>query len=1026
MIGFLVPLVFPWPLAGNEPAHSALVDFNREIRPLLVEHCLACHGPDEKSRKADLRLDGLNLSALQTDSGRLIVPGKPDESELVLRLTHADPAKLMPPPKFAKPLNPKQINLLRAWIVQGAKTSAHWAFVPPVRPGIPPVNNQAWVRNPIDAFILAKLEASGLSPEPEANRARLLRRVSLDLTGLPPTPLETAAFERDSSPEAYEKAVDRLLVSPRHGERMALEWLDMARFADSNGFQVDSSRSMWPWRDWVINAYNRNLPFDQFTIEQIAGDMLPTPNQDQLIATGFQRNHRLNGEGGLIAEEWRVETVIDRVESTSLAWMGITAGCARCHDHKYDPLSQKEFYQLFALFNNVPESGTLQENRKGGNTDPAIEVATPKALAEIKELEARVESAKSKVREEEQKAANQVAPWAADQASRLGKTHWKPFETSAVTGQAGTRYTRQPDGSWLAQGPNPNHETTVAKAPFSGTLSALRLVCLPDESLPGQSVGRFSNGNFVLTRLEAVLTFPEGGKTTRLQFAQALADYSQPGWPIEATVGKDASKGWAVDGPTRKKPLEAIFKLAEPAQAPPGSTLEIRLVQATLGGHNIGRFRLALTDLAPGAVNLGEAGPSPELAAALKTPADKRTEAQRKLLLDQYLATAPGALGQAKNELMKSQQALKALKDSLPTAMVMKEGPPRKANLLIRGQYDRKGEEVSAGFPSMLPPPPAGSKADRLTLAKWLVSPSHPLTARVWVNRAWERYFGAGLCKTTDNFGTQAEFPSHPELLDWLATEFVDRQWDMKAMARLIVTSATYRQDSRISPEKLKADPQNRLLARGARFRLPGEIIRDQALFVSGLLADKVGGPSVRPYMPAGVWDETSVYGDLRNYKNDTGEGLYRKSIYTVWKRTAAPPTMLLFDAPNRETCLVRRGRTNTPLQALALLNEITYVEAARKLGERMLLEGGQDATSRLRHGFCLAIGRSPSPAELEILRQGIDRDRQRFAMDTAGAEKLIALGEAKPKPGLPPVDLAAYTLAANVLLNLDECVTRE
>ncbi|MFM8933956.1 MAG: DUF1549 and DUF1553 domain-containing protein, partial [Gemmataceae bacterium] len=781
-----------------------------------------------------------------------------------------------------------------------------------------------------------------------------------------------------------------------------------------------------PWRDWVINAYNRNLPFDQFTIEQIAGDMLPDPTRDQLIATGFQRNHRLNGEGGLIAEEWRVETVIDRVESTSLAWMGITAGCARCHDHKYDPLSQKEFYQLFALFNNVPESGTLQENRKGGNTDPAIEVATPKAQSEIGDAEVRVEAAKKKVREEEAKALGQVEAWASEQASRLGKSYWKPFETATMDGKSGTRYTRQPDGSWLVRGPNPNHETTVARAPISGNLSAVRLVCLPDDSLPGQSVGRYPNGNFVLTRLEADLTIPNSSNPNRLQFTQAIADYSQPGWPIEATVGTDASRGWAVDGPTRKKPLEAIFKLAAPVQVPAGSTLEIRLVQATLGGHNIGRLRLAVTGLSPDEVKLGETGPSPEVAAALKTPANQRNEAQRKLLVNQYLASAPGALGQAKGDLLKAEQALKALKDNLPTAMVMKEGPPRKANLLIRGQYDRKGEEVAAGFPSMLPPPAAGSKADRLTLAKWLASSSHPLTARVWVNRAWERFFGAGICRTTDNLGTQAEFPTHPELLDWLATEFVDRHWDMKSMARLIVTSATYRQDSRVAPDKLKADPQNRLLARGARFRLPGEIIRDQALFVSGLLADKVGGPSVRPYMPAGVWDETSVYGDLRNYKNDSGEGLYRKSIYTVWKRTAAPPTMLLFDAPNRETCLVRRGRTNTPLQALALLNEITYVEAARKLAERMLVEGGMDADNRLRHGFRLAIGRSPSVAELEILQKGIERDRKRFTQDPAGAEKLIALGEAKPRPGLKPVDLAAYTLAANVLLNLDECVTRE
>lgn len=1012
--------------ADPNPPPRTPIDFNRQIRPILVEHCLPCHGPDEKARKADLRLDKVNLQDIQTDGGKLVTAGKPEESELISRLITDDKSKVMPPVKFAKPLTPVQIQLLKEWVTQGAKSSVHWAFVPPIKPPVPVVKTSGWVRNPIDAFVLARLEAEGIQPEPEANRGRLLRRLSLDLTGLPPTPAEVANFLTDTKPDAYERAVDRLLASPRYGERMALEWLDMARFADSNGFQIDSSRSMWPWRDWVINAFNRNLPFDQFTIEQIAGDMLPTPTQEQLVATGFQRNHRLNGEGGLIAEEWRVETVIDRVETTSLAWMGITAGCARCHDHKYDPLSQKEFYQLFALFNNVPESGTLQENRKGGNTDPAIEIMTPPVQEKIKALEKSLKNAKANLAVEEGKAGTELGPWAKDQASRLGKTQWKPFQPAKVEGKAGTVYSQKPDGTWLASGPNPNHEITVASAKVFGTIQAIRLACLPDDSLPNKSVGRYANGNFVLTRLEADLIPPGNGKPTPIQLNQALADYSQPGWPIEATVGKDPGKGWAVDGPTRRNPLEAIFKFQVPVQAPEGSHLEIRLIQATLGGHNIGRFSLAYTDSPPSEVKLGEAGPSPEYAAALKTPAAKWTENQRKLILTNYLAAAPGALGKAKAELARLNQELKSLKDSLPTAMVMKEGPARPSHFLIRGQYDRKGEEVKPGFPAMLPPPPAGASKDRLTLARWLASPEHPLTSRVWVNRAFERFFGAGLCRTTDNLGTQAEFPTHPELLDWLATEFTDHRWDMKAMVRLMVTSATYRQDSKVTAAKLKADPQNRLLARASRFRLPGEIIRDQALFTSGLLVEKVGGPSVRPYMPSGVWDETSVYGDLRNYKHDGGEGLHRRSLYTVWKRTAAPPTLLLFDAPNRETCLVRRGKTNTPLQALALLNEITFVEAARKLGERMILEGGPDSENRLKLGFRLVLGRDPHPRELSILKQGLEKDRSEFARDPKRAESLIAMGDAKSKGGIPPAELATYTLAANILLNLDECVTRE
>ena len=1013
-------------VACFEAPPSTPVDFNRQIRPILVEHCLACHGPDEKSRKAGLRLDGTNLINLETDAGRLIVPGKPQESDLFKRLSHADKSKLMPPPKFAKPLGEAQIILLSNWIRQGAKTSAHWAFVPPIRPPVPTVKDPSWFKNPIDAFILARLEAEGLKPEPEANRERLLRRVTLDLTGLPPTPAERSAFLNDSAPGAYERVVDRLLASPRYGERMALEWLDMARFADSNGFQVDSSRSMWPWRDWVINAFNKNLPFDRFTMEQLAGDMLPDAKADQVIATGFQRNHRLNGEGGLIAEEWRIETVIDRVETMSQAWLGLTAGCARCHDHKYDPFSQKEFYQFFAFFNNVPESGTLESNRSGGNTNPAVEVSTPEVAEKIKAATTSVEIAKAKVREEDARVPGLVDPWAKDLAGKLGQTIWRSFQAQVVTGKNGTTYTQKPDGSFLAAGNNPDHEITIAKAPVSEKLSALRLVCLPDDSLPGQSVGRYSNGNFVLTRVEADLFQPGETKPKKLTFNKAVADYSQPGWPIEATVGTNPAAGWAVDGPSRRQPLEAIFHLAEPVIAPAGSTLEVRLVQTTLGGHNIGRFRLATSGRPTSEVKLGEAGPPTAVVDALKTLSEKRTPDQRKTLEVYYRATSAGSLGQALSELAKKEAELKSLNESLPTVMVMSEGPPRVTNLLLRGQYDKKGEEVKAGFPSMLPPPPTGTKADRLALARWLTDPGHPLTARVWVNRAWERYLGAGICRTTDNMGTQAEFPSHPELLDWLSAEFVERKWDMKAMARLIVTSATYRQDSRVEAEKLKKDPQNRLLSHGPRFRLPGEILRDQALSISGLLVDKVGGPSVRPYMPTGVWDETSVYGDLRGYMHDKGDGLYRKSIYTIWKRTAAPPTMLLFDAPSREACLVRRGRTNTPLQALALLNEVTFVEAARKLGERMISEGGPDTASRVRYGFQLALGRDPTSRELEIIAKGVERDRMLFEKDPAGAGKLAATGEAKSKPGIPPADLAAYALAANVLLNLDECVTRE
>lgn len=756
------------------------IDFGRQIRPLLSDNCFHCHGPDEKTRKAKLRLDTKDGLLGKTRDGKAIVlPGKSAESELIARLHPDDASELMPPVKSGKKLSADQQRLLKDWVDQGAPWSDHWAFVAPKRPDVPKTSNDAWVRNPIDAFVLARLDREKLSPAAEADKTTLIRRASLDLTGLPPTPAEIDAFLADKSADAYEKVVDRLLASSHYGERMAMNWLDYARFADSNGFQTDSSRGMWPWRDWVIDAYNRNMPFDQFTVEQLAGDLLPNATRSQQVATGFHRNPRLNGEAGLIQKEWLVETIVDRVDTTGLTWLGLTVGCARCHDHRFDPVRQKEYYQLFAFFNNVAESGTLLANRKGGNTEPVIPVPTADQQRQIESLQAALEEAQ------------------------------------------------------------------------------------------------------------------QGGKD-------------------ESEIAKLKSK------------IEDVEK------------------------------------------NFGA------------------------------------------------------------TVMVMREGKQRDTFVLLRGQYDKPGEKVAAALPTVFGSLPPGAPANRLGLAKWVVDPANPLTARVWANRAWEHFFGVGIVKTSENLGSQADAPSHPQLLDWLATEFVRLKWDMKAMHKLIATSATYRQSSKVAPGAAERDPENRLLARGSRFRLPAELVRDQALAASGLLTTKIGGPSVRPYMPDGVWDETSVYGDLRGYKHDKGEGLYRRTMYTIWKRTAAPPTMLIFDAPSREVCAVRRSRTNTPLQALALLNEVTYVEAARKLGERMMLEGGKGVNLRLTFGFRLATGRKPTAAELKVLRDGFVADARRFGKDPEAARKLIGLGDTPAPASLDAPQLAAFTLAANVILNLDECVTRE
>jgi hypothetical protein len=1028
--------------ADAQPVAAKIV-FNRDIRPLLSDACFHCHGPDSANRKAGLRLDQREHAILPAESGETaIVPGKSNASELVRRLTSADASERMPPPESGKSLLPAQIELLRRWIEEGAEYQGHWAFIAPERVSPPTVSNSSWPRNDIDRFLLARIDRAGLRPSSEADPVTLIRRVSLDLTGLPPTPAEVDAFVRDHSPQAYEHLVDRLLQSPRYGEQMALQWLDFARYADSNGFQIDSSRYQWPWRDWVIQAFNRNLPFDQFTIEQLAGDLLPQATTSQIIATGFNRNHRLNGEGGIIAEEWRVETVIDRVETTGLTWLGLTLNCCRCHDHKYDPISQREFYQLYAFFNNVPESGTLQGESK--NTDPVLVAPTLEQEKQLVEAEAAIAAAESRVVEQVGRLPELIAAWEPQFRKQITDqaTAWTGLDPNSVKSLGGATLTRQPDGTYLASGVNPANDVYEITSPLpTGSLSGVLLETFPDASLPNQSLGRYPNGNYVLTRVEVEVRSPSLSQPLVGLVKRAEADYSQKGWEIDNVVGGNRSKGWAIDGndPDKRLPRRAMFLLDRPLVAPADATLVVRLHHEAINQHNIGRFRLSRTSLPVGTVSLQGATIPATLAALLDVEPAKRTEMQRTELEKFFRANVDSPIKRAESDVAAARAARESLKKSFPSVMVMKElDKPRDAHFLIRGQYDKKGDLVTAGLPAVFPPLPEGAPMNRLGLARWVVDPRNPLTARVWVNRAWERFFGAGLVKTTENLGSQAEYPSHPELLDWLACEFMRPQaspavagkpaqpWDMKAIQKLIVMSAAYRQSSRTTTDALQRDPENRLLARGPRFRLPGELVRDQALAVSGLLVEKIGGPSVRPYMPDGVWDETSVYGDLRNYKHDQGDGLYRRSLYTVWKRTAAPPTMLLFDAPNREICTVKRSRTNTPLQALALLNEITFVEAARKLGERMLLEGGGDAESRVAHGFRLVTGRTPSAEELRVLVDGLQLDRERLRAKPEEAAKLVAFGQSKPAANLDTIELAAYALAGNILLNLDEVVTRE
>ncbi len=1031
-------------------AEERTISFNRDVRPILSDLCFQCHGPDEQRRQGNLRLDLAGAALKGGDSGPAIVVGHPETSELVARITSTDPTVQMPPPKSNKSLKPAQIETLKKWISEGAEYQGHWAFIKPERPPVPAI---VGVTHPVDAFLRERLPTVGLTASPPAARETLLRRVTLDLTGLPPTLTEIDAFLADPSPQAYEKAVDRLLSSPHYGERMALPWLDFARYADSNGFQVDSSRQMWLWRDWVIRAYQQNLPFDQFTIEQLAGDMLPNATRDQIVATGFHRNPRLNGEGGRIAEEWFIETVIDRVETTGLTWMGLTFNCCRCHDHKYDPITQKEFYGLFAFFNSNDESGVLDSeggNRGGGNSRPILKLPTESQQAEWDRLKRTIADADQRLKEVRAMAAQRQAVWEPSFLKEIAAdaVTWRPLEPASVQSAGRAILTRQEDGTWLASGTNPPNDVyTITGTLAAGSFSGIMLEAFPDPSLPEQSLGRYPNGNFVLTDVDAEITAPSLEKPLTASITRAESDYDQPGWPVKSIIddkpkrprGAKNNKGWAVDGPTKKEPRKAIFVFAAPLTVPENATVTITLRHDAIGGHNIGRFRLSTSSLPPSLIKLEGNAVSPSLRAALATETSQRSQPQFEEIAKFFREQGDTALKQAEAEQTAAKKVEDDFAENLPSVMVMQERPqPRDAFVLKRGEYDKPGDKVDRTIPAFLPPFPADAPRNRLGLARWLVSRDHPLTARVWANRAWERFFGAGLVRTTENLGSQSDWPTHPELLDWLAVEFMEptvlptvngqpaRRWDMKAFQKFLVMSATYQQSSAINPTHLQHDPENRLLARGPRLRLGAETVRDQALFIGGLLVPTVGGPSVRPYMPEGVWDETSRYGDLRGYKADGGDGLYRRSLYTIWKRTAAPPSMLLFDAPSREICTVKRSRTNTPLQALALMNEVTYVEAGRKLAERMLTEGGTSPAERIQYGFRLTTGRSASTTERDVLVAGVVADLKQFQTHPEEAQKLITVGTSKPAPQLNPAELAAYTLTANVLMNLDEVVTRE
>jgi hypothetical protein len=1039
--------------AGQQAPASPPLSFNRDIRPILANNCFACHGPDEKKRETDFHFDTKDGMFLEEG---IVVPGHAAKSVLVKKITEPNPDDRMPPPDSGHALTETQIGLLKRWIDEGARWDTHWAYTAPSATEPPAPARQDWARTPIDRFILARLEREGLRPSPEADKATLLRRLSYDLTGLPPTPAEVDAFLGDKSPDAYEQRVDALLASPHYGERMAMPWLDAARYADTHGYHIDSLRGMWHWRDWVINAFNRNLPFDQFVIEQIAGDLLPDATRDQKIASGFNRNHMINFEGGAIADEYQVEYVIDRVEATSSTFMGLTMGCARCHSHKFDPITHKEFYQFFAFFNSVPELGL---DGRTGNAAPILPLPSHAQQARLDNLTAAIRTRDAAL------ADDVVKPLQAEWEKRVidsvppidGNGPAAHYELDGSFSDISGRYQH---GRTLAGEPTFDAGQIGRAASFDGDVEvsfgnvgafertdpfSLAVWLRGRGNLPMAAFQKFAGtdkrqgfewmfDDIVLVDIQkwaARLTVsvvgdaPASALRIRSRERLTLGDWYHVvmsydgsgkaaglrlhlnGKPLATEVVRDALRG-----STRS---DAALRVGSQTTGPPfrGQLDDLRVYSRLLAPAEIEQLALHY-----------------RARAVLSGVTGKRTRDEAAYLRDYFLTYgASEALRTANAELKALRLERTDLQKTIPSAMVMGEmKTPRDTFVLARGDYRNQTEKVQPGVPAMLPPLPDKAPLNRLTLAKWLVDPKHPLTARVAVNRFWQTYFGTGIVKTQEDFGVQGEAPVHPELLDWLATEFIASGWDIRAMQRLMVTSATYRQSSAVTPALHDRDPENRLLARGPRGRLPAELVRDTALAASGLLNAEIGGPSVLPYQPKGLWEEMA-FGEgfsAQSYQQSHGPDLYRRGMYTFWKRTVPPASLATFDAPDREKCAARRAMTNTPLQALALMNDPTYVEAARALAQRTLIEGGKDDSSRLSYAFRLATARKPTSAEAGVLRRLLRGRLEAFQKSPREAAKLIAIGEAPRDTRLDPAELAAWTTVASAILNLDETITKQ
>jgi len=970
------------------------IDYNRQIRPLLSDRCFQCHGPDEANREADLRLD-------QSEPAYAVIePGDPAASDFVERITSDDSDMLMPPPESGKSLKPEEIALLKQWIEEGAEYQPHWAFIAPKRSKLPEVSLQQRPRGAIDRFILAKLERQGLRPAAMADKITLLRRVTFDLTGLPPTREETQEFLNDESPNAYERVVDRLLTSPRYGEHMARYWLDAARYADTHGLHVDNYREMWPYRDWVLRAFNDNTPWDEFTIAQIAGDLKPEPTLDDQIASGFNRCHVTTNEGGVIQEEVYVRNVIDRVSTVGTVFLGLTMGCAVCHDHKFDPITMTDFYSTFAFFNNL-DASPLDGNEKA--YAPVIKV--PSA-----EQTARLEGLLSEKAEFEEKLN---APW--PEVDQLQRT----WERQLATGEEFVSAPQVVTGNWYSAGPFLGDRQTLnndKQGPEGKEINLYAKFQLADNrEVKWAEQSHWEDGKKIDLPSDLAATF----LYRRIESSRKTSRQVLIGSDDGAKVYLNGKEILVDTGNSAARPDEHRLTL----ELLPGDN---HLLMKIMNYGGAAGFYFAYT---------GEDEKTPEdVLVALKQSAQARDLEQEKSLRNYYrrkVANHPEVL-KLLGGIAEIDSEEKSLDEAIPTTLVMKErAKTKQAFLLKRGQYDlpdKKHGPLPRTPPSFLPPLPKDAPQNRLGYAQWLIAPDHPLLARVTVNRFWQQCFGTGLVETAGDFGSQGSWPSHPELLDWLAVDFRESGWDVKRFMKRIVMSSTYQQSSVVTPEMLKRDPKNRLLARGPRFRLDAEMLRDQALAVSGLLVDKLGGPGVRPPQPKGIWKAVAFSSsNTASFVADKGsEKVHRRSLYTFWKRTAPPPQMSTLDAPSRESCTVRRERTNTPLAALLLLNDPQYVEAARMLAQRSLLASGNSVSDVAKTMFELATLRVPNDGETAAMVSTFEESLQRYQQDTEATEQLLSVGEAVIAEEIAPAQVAAWTLVANAVLNLDELVTKE